>query len=87
MRAEQLVLYHYDNCPYCGRVERTLATLNLHIAKKDILEDPVAMRELLAARGLKTVPVLLINNDDGSQTWIPESSDIVRFLQREFHHP
>ena len=64
MRTEQVILYHYEGCPYCGRVENALHDLNLQIEKRDILEDPASMKELLAARKLKTVPVLRVTHED-----------------------
>ncbi len=84
MRSEQVVLYHYEGCMYCGRIEKALLDLNLHIEKRDILENPQSMKELLAARGLKTVPVLRVTHNDGRVDWMPESSAIVRFLYDSF---
>lgn len=82
-RADDLVLYHYDGCVYCGRVERVLAELGVEIEHRNILKRPEFMKELVEARGLKTVPVLRIRRPEGDE-WMPESADIVRYLRQRF---
>ncbi|MEM6995413.1 MAG: glutaredoxin [Myxococcota bacterium] len=81
--ADDLTLYHYASCGFCRRVFFTLRDLGIDIADKDILRDPVARQELMAARGRTTVPVLRIRRDDGPDQWLPESADIIRFLHDE----
>jgi glutaredoxin len=71
MKVPELVLYHMPWCGYCQRVERALEQLGLEI-------------ELREARGRTTVPVLRIREPDGTETWMPESLDIVAYLRRRF---
>lgn len=85
-RADDLVLYHYDGCFYCGRVERVLSDLGVEVEHRDILENPGYMRELIDARGLKTVPVLRIRGAEGDE-WLPESRQIVSYLKSRFARP
>lgn len=81
--AAQLVLYHFNTCPYCLRVRRAAHGLNVPIALRDIHGDGDAYRALMAGGGRQTVPCLHI--DDGEQdSWLYESADIIRYLKRRF---
>lgn len=79
-----LRLYHFDSCPYCLRVRRALEDLGLEVELEDILRDPAAQAELVAATGRQTVPVLHIRDGQDEDVWMPESGDIVRFLYERF---
>lgn len=81
--ADDLSLYYYDGCGYCERVKRTLLGLGVQVTMRNILEDPQHMRDLVAARGRRTVPVLRIARDGGDE-WMPESADIIRYLEQRF---
>ena len=81
--AEDLSLYHYDGCFYCGRVRRALDKLGVEVELRDIRAEPRHLADLLAARGRTTVPVLRIRRPEGD-TWMPESGDIVRYLEQRF---
>jgi glutathione S-transferase len=81
--APDLALYHYDSCGYCAKVRRALDRLGVTVELRDILEEPEHLRALLAARGRRTVPVLRIAKPEGDE-WMPESGDIVRYLERRF---
>ena len=84
MRRQDLMLYHFPSCPYCQRVQRALAELGLEVEQRDIRAEPAHAEELRQARGRITVPVLRILAEDGSETWMPESADIVRYLKERF---
>lgn len=77
----KLILYHFENCPYCHRVEDAIKRLNLHdkIEKRDILKEPKFKDELVSLTGIKQVPCLLV---DGKP--MLESLDIVKFLEKTF---
>ncbi|GAM59406.1 hypothetical protein JCM19231_1975 [Vibrio ishigakensis] len=45
------------------------------------MTEPKYREELLEARKRGTVPVLKITNEQGSETWMPESMDIVEYLR------
>ncbi len=80
----QLVLYHFDACPYCLRVRRSIDKLGLHIEKKDILHDPQAKNELVVGGGRAMVPCLRIRSANGPDKWLYESNDIVHWLEQQF---
>lgn len=82
--ARGLTLYGYPQCPYCRRVLDTMDSLGLEIPLRNTLENPDWRSELLAAVGRGTVPVLLIEDADGKNQWLPESADIVRYLKDRF---
>jgi len=77
-----LALYHFDSCPYCQRVRRAAARAGVELTLRSIHEDPRHRDDLVAARGRATVPVLRIERADGTVSWMPESRDIVRFLEQ-----
>jgi len=83
IRAEDLALYFFEACPYCVRVRHALERLGLQIELRDIREEPRYRQELVAARGRGTVPVLRIRSAEGDR-WMPESADIVRYLEERF---
>ena len=82
---EGLSLYYYPSCPFCQRVLRAIARLRLEgaIELRDVLVDPSRRAELIAARGRATVPVLRCSSPAGDR-WMPESRDIVRYLETRF---
>lgn len=82
-KAQDLALYYYDGCPWCGRVTRALDRLGVEVEMRNIIEDTEHRDDLLAARGRGTVPVLRITSD-GRDEWMPESADIVAYLERRF---
>lgn len=78
-----LALFHYSGCPFCTMVDRVLEQLGLEVERHDILRDPSAREALIAATGRQTVPVLRIG-EGADAKWMPESRDIMRWLQREY---
>lgn len=81
--APDLALYHYDSCPYCAKVRRALQRLGVEVELRDVLEEDEHMDALVKARGRRTVPVLRIQKPGGDE-WMPESDDIVAYLQKRF---
>ena len=79
-----LALYQYAGCPFCARVCNTLARLGLEIELRDILLSPDYARELVQATGRRTVPVLRIEEEGRRVRWMPESADIVAYLEERF---
>ena len=65
-----------------NRVLAAIERLGLDVERRDIYATPAYRHELVAARGRGTVPVLRITSPDGSDRWMPESRDIVRYLER-----
>lgn len=82
--AEGLALYQYRGCPFCMRVEHAVARLGVEIELRDTLRSPERARELIEATGHRTVPVLRIDEPDGEVRWLPESADIIAYLEERF---
>jgi len=81
---DHLALYYFDGCPFCVRVMRAIDTLRLNVELRNIYENREYLNELREVRGRTTVPVLRITSADGEDRWMPESADIVRYLQATY---
>ena len=78
---DKLVLYRSLTCPYCAFVTSAIDRLEIDVELREIFEVPRYRDELVEARGRATVPVLRITSPDGEERWMPESRDIVRYLE------
>ncbi len=78
---DKLALYHSQSCPFCAFVRSAIDRLGLDIELREIFDEPRYRDELIEARGRATVPVLRITSPDGVERWMPESRDIVRYLE------
>ncbi len=81
---EGLALYQYQSCPYCRRVRMAIDQLGIEIEMRDTLLNSGYGDEVVAATGRRTVPILQIRDVDGGIRWLPESSDIIAYLQERF---
>ena len=81
---DELALYYFPTCPFCQRVLRKIAELDLDVDLRNIHESTDYRDELIAARGRGTVPVLHITDPDGDVRWMPESADIVAYLDEMY---
>lgn len=79
-----MALYHYEGCYYCYIVRQTLERLGVQIELRNIFEDQTHMRDLIEARGRRTVPVLRIADQSDQDRWLPESRDIIEYLDELF---
>jgi glutaredoxin len=77
----KLTLYHYNGCPYCSITRSVIESLGVEVELRNIRENPQHRDDLVKARGRATVPVLRITAPTGEDTWMPESRDIVRYLE------
>lgn len=82
--ADRLALYYYPACPFSRRVMKAIDRLGLDVDMRNIIEDPERRDELIEARGRATVPVLWIKSPDGEVRWMPESRDIIRYLEQMY---
>lgn len=80
MTQPQLALYVTPFCGFCRHVVSAIQQLGLAVEIRNIAEDRQALEDLYNARGRTTVPVLRITSPEGEQ-WMPESRDIVQYLQ------
>ena len=78
---DKLVLYRSLTCPYCAFVTSAINRLGIDVELREIFEVPRYRDELVEARGRATVPVLRIISPGGQERWMPESRDIVRYLE------
>lgn len=84
VNGDQLALYHSPFCGFCVRVMRVIDELGIDVELRNTLLEPARYQELVAARGRATVPVLWIQANDGSTTWMPESQDIIQYLKQRY---
>ena len=75
-----LALYVTPLCGFCHYVMSAIRQLGLEVEIRDITANRDYLVALYHARGRTTVPVLRITTPQGEQ-WLPESRDIVRYLQ------
>lgn len=81
---EQLALYYFDGCPFCGMVRSKIDQLGIDVELRDVMQDSEHRDDLVQARGRATVPVLRIMSLEGEDRWMPESRDIIRYLQQTY---
>ena len=79
---DKLALYHFNGCPFCSMVRSAIDSLGIDVELRDIFQDSQHRDDLVKARGRATVPVLRIVSPDGDDRWMPESRDIVSYLQK-----
>ena len=83
-QTSHLLLYQFRMCPYCVKVRHAIKRLSLDIETRDVLREAAAREQLLAGGGTIKVPCLKITLEGGNETWMYESTDIVRYLQQRF---
>lgn len=82
--ASKLVLYQFRTCPFCIKVKRNNKRLSLNIATRDAQHNPTYREELLQGGGQIKVPCLKIIDEQGNDSWMYESDDILQYLQGRF---
>ena len=73
-------LYYYDACPFCQRVLTALPKVTVDVEKRNVMQNRSFSEQQYKATGRTTVPCLLIE-ENGKETWMYESADIIRYLQ------
>ncbi len=81
---DSLALYYSPTCPFCQRVMQTTNQLGIEVEMRNIDEDTDYRNELLAVRDRATVPVLNITSPKGDKRWMPESRDIISYLEKTY---
>ncbi|UZK03301.1 glutaredoxin family protein [Venatoribacter cucullus] len=74
-------LHYYDTCPFCQRVLAVLPDLKVPVEKRNVMQNRDWAKQQAQATGRTTVPCLLITDDNGKETWLYESADIIRYLK------
>lgn len=75
-------LYRTAGCPYCAKVETTLDALDLAYVTHDVPRSRRKRTEVKEISGQSGVPVLV--DPDNDVTGMPESSDIVEYLETTY---
>ena len=83
-QTRMLALYQFHACPFCVKVRRSMKRFSLNIELRDAKNNSMYREELEKEGGRIKVPCLRITNDDGSVSWMYESSDIIRYLEKRF---
>ena len=83
-QTQSMVLYQFQQCPFCVKTRRSIRRLALNIEKRDARNDPRWNQELINEGGKYQVPCLRIVADDGSVEWIYESTVINQYLDEKF---
>ena len=76
----ELVLYHFEWCPFCVKVRNYLQSRGISITEKDTMQDPQAKQELFQKTGRSQVPCLFI---DGEPLF--ESNDIIAWFDQNWN--
>lgn len=77
----KMALYTSPLCGFSWRVTRAIKRLGLDVEMRNVLMHPAYRDELIQVRGRSTVPVLWIQSPDGAVRWLPESQDIIHYLE------
>jgi glutaredoxin len=72
-----VILYHFNGCPYCQRVRDFLGKEGIKVAMKDIHENPAWRNELVKIGGKSQVPCLVIHGRA-----LYESMDIIEWFKK-----
>lgn len=83
-QTKNMVLYQFNQCPFCVKTRRQIRRLALTIEKRDARNDVKWNQELINDGGKYQVPCLKITAQDGSVEWLYESSEINQFLNEQF---
>lgn len=82
--SDKLALYTSPSCAFCWRVSEVINRLGLEVEMRNVFKDQATREELLKARGRMTVPVLRIQSPEGEVRWMPESIDIIHYLEHTY---
>jgi glutaredoxin 2 len=80
-RGQIFRLYQWPHCSFCWRVRSAAERLGVQLELIDTTRSPDAEHKLRKNLGRGTVPVLSFDCG-GQEQFLPESLDIIRFLER-----
>jgi len=81
---KKLGLYQFAACPFCIKTRRAIKRLSLNIETYDAQHNTDYREQLLTGGGQIKVPCLKISDDQGNNTWMYESSEIIQYLQDQY---
>ena len=79
-----LTIYQFEACPFCVKVRRFIRKNSLRINLKDAKNNKIFKSELVNEGGKHKVPCLKIEKINAKTEWLYESSEIIKFLEKEF---
>ena len=83
-QTKRLTIYQFEACPFCVKVRRFIRKNSLKINLKDAKNNKTYKFELVNEGGKHKVPCLRIEKINSSTEWLYESTEIIKFLNREF---
>jgi glutaredoxin len=86
-QTKSLTIYQFEACPFCVKVRRFIRKNSLKINLKDAKYNKIFKYELVNEGGKHKVPCLRIEKINSSTEWLYESTEIIKFLNREFKLP
>ena len=81
-KTKSLKLYEFYACPFCIKTRRAIKRLNLKVETRNAQKGDFRT-ELESSGGKIQVPCLKITRD-GEVSWLYESNDIIRYLDKHF---
>ena len=81
-KTKSLKLYEFYACPFCIKTRRAIKRLNLKVETRNAQKGDFRT-ELESSGGKIQVPCLKITRN-GEVSWLYESNDIIRYLDKHF---
>ena len=83
-KTKHLTIYQFEACPFCVKVRRFVRKNSLKINLKDAKNNKVFKSQLINGGGKHKVPCLKIERLNSKTKWLYESTEIIKFLKKEF---
>lgn len=80
---KNMALYQFFACPFCIKTRRALHRLNLPMEKRSATKGSPFRAELEQRGGKVQVPCLRIN-EEGQESWLYESGEIIKYLEQRY---
>ena len=84
IQTKSLTIYQFEACPFCVKVRRFKRKNSLKIELKDAKNNENFKSELVNEGGKHKVPCLRIEKMSSKVEWLYESTEIIKFLKKEF---
>ena len=84
IQTKSLTIYQFEACPFCVKVRRFIRKNSLKIELKDAKNNENFKSELVNEGGKHKVPCLRIEKMSSKVEWLYESTEIIKFLKKEF---